>query len=42
MPDLANNFSNDTILIALSKNNGDINKAEEFLFEYLIEYQKKK
>ena len=41
MPDLANNFSNDTILMVLSKNNGDINKAEEYLFEYLVEYQKK-
>ena len=41
IPDLVNFFSNDKLIIALSKNNGDINKAEEYLFECLIKYQNK-
>lgn len=41
IPDLLEYFSDDYLLEALSKNNGDINKLEEYLFNYLIEYQKK-
>jgi len=41
IPDLLQ-YSDDDLLEALSKNNGDINKLEEYLFNYLIEYQKKR
>jgi hypothetical protein len=41
VPDLANYFSDNMILTVLSKNNGDINKVQEYLFDYLVESQKK-
>ena len=42
MPNLVKYFSDNTLIVALSKNNGDINKVEQYLYELLIENQNKK
>jgi len=42
VPDLIKYFSKDYILEILSKNNGDLQKTSDYLFNYLISHQKKK
>jgi len=42
VPDLIKYFSKDFILVTLSKNNGDLQKTSDYLFNYIISHQNKK